>query len=152
MELEYSNFIATTCMLNGLISIPDSTSFVSSLRCPFCGPPSHIFIEYRGLFTSLGGKGGRGVKLTGHLCPVPRSRLLEPCLHSPIHIHNVVPSCLQLRTRPTCVASRVCEQVEMGVSLCVRDEARPRCCSLRTAGSQVSSRAGCRNSLESARS
>jgi hypothetical protein len=33
---------------------------------------------------------GRGVKLTTHLHPMPRSRIVELHLHSTIHLHGIV--------------------------------------------------------------
>jgi hypothetical protein len=35
-------------------------------------------------------KGAGGVKLTTHLQPVPKSRMVELYLHSPIFVHGIV--------------------------------------------------------------
>jgi hypothetical protein len=40
--------------------------------------------------TLPGGLSGRGVKLTTHLHLVPRSRKVEPYLHSPTRLHGIV--------------------------------------------------------------
>jgi hypothetical protein len=51
----------------------------------------------RGFF--LGDKATEGVKLTTHIHLVPRSRRMQLCLHSPIHLHGVVllaSSCLTI--------------------------------------------------------
>jgi hypothetical protein len=52
------------------------------------GPTNIVFIGYRGLFPH--GWGGWGVKLTAHLHPVPRSKLVELYLNSPIRLHGLV--------------------------------------------------------------
>jgi hypothetical protein len=52
------------------------------------GPPSLLSNGYRGLF--LRGQSSRGLNLTTHLHLVPRSRMVELYLRSPIRLHGVV--------------------------------------------------------------
>jgi hypothetical protein len=72
--------IVTGYMLDGPGSIPGSARFLISPQRPdrLCGP------------LSLLSNGYRGVKLTTHLHLVPRSRMVELYLHSPICLHSVV--------------------------------------------------------------
>jgi hypothetical protein len=52
------------------------------------GPPGLLSSGYRRLFPW--GYSAWGVKLTTHLHLVPRSRMVELYLHSPIRLHGVV--------------------------------------------------------------
>jgi hypothetical protein len=54
------------------------------------GPPNLLSNDYQGLF--LRGYSGLGVKLTTHLQPVPRSRMVELYLNSHIRFHGVMPN------------------------------------------------------------
>jgi hypothetical protein len=50
--------------------------------------PASYPMGYLGLFPW--GQSGRGVKLSTHLHLVPRSRMVELNLHSPIYLHSIV--------------------------------------------------------------
>jgi hypothetical protein len=74
--------------LDGLGSIPGrGKRFLSSPLCQkrLWGPPSLLSNGYQDLFTWE--QSGRGMKLTTHLHLVPRSRMEELYLHSPIRLH-----------------------------------------------------------------
>jgi hypothetical protein len=47
-----------------------------------------------------GGKSGRGMKLTTHFHPLPRSRKVDLYIHSPICLHGVVLNLLSTGTTP----------------------------------------------------
>jgi hypothetical protein len=59
--------------------------FFSSTWCPnqFWGPHSLLSNWYREPFPQGGGYSDRGVKLTCHLHPMPRSRMVELFIHPP---------------------------------------------------------------------
>jgi hypothetical protein len=68
----------------GSISGTDTMFFSSPQRADqLWGPLSLLSNGYRG-------QCGRGVKLTTNLLVVPRSRMVELCIHSPIRLHSVV--------------------------------------------------------------
>jgi hypothetical protein len=81
--------IATVCGLDGRGSIPGMAGFFSSQRPArlWC-PPSLHSSGYRGLFRQ--GLNGWGVKLTTHLQLMPRLRMVELYLHSPICLNVIV--------------------------------------------------------------
>jgi hypothetical protein len=68
--------------LDGLGSIPGNA------KCFFSPQLPDLSNGYRGLFPC--GEGGKGVKLTTHLQLVPRSRMVELYLRSPICLHGIV--------------------------------------------------------------
>jgi hypothetical protein len=72
------------------VRVPVGSWTFSSPQRPdrFCGSPSLLSGGHRGLFPR--GKSDRGVKLTIHLHPVPKSRIVELYLHSLIRLHGVV--------------------------------------------------------------
>jgi hypothetical protein len=75
--------------LDGQGSIPDKgKKFVFIPQSPdrLWGPPSLLSNRYRGILP----RGCRGVKLSTHLHPEPRSRIVELYLHSPICLRGTV--------------------------------------------------------------
>jgi hypothetical protein len=76
--------IAMGCGLGGPGSIPCRRKrFFSTPKCPdrLLGPYSLLSNEYRGPFPRA--YSGRSIKLTTHLHPVPRWRIVERYLHFP---------------------------------------------------------------------
>jgi hypothetical protein len=68
-EVQLHSFL--TLALDGVISIPVRTSFISYLKIP--GPRSLLFNGHRWLFNQ--GQSGRGVKLTTHPYLIPRLKM-----------------------------------------------------------------------------
>jgi hypothetical protein len=83
--------IATGYRLHGPGSIPGTRRFFSFPQRPdqLWDPPSLLSNGYRELFLQRS-KSNRGVKMTTHLHPVLRSRIVELYLHSPICIHSIM--------------------------------------------------------------
>jgi hypothetical protein len=83
-------------------SIPGEARFFSSPQLParLWGPPSLLPNGYQGRFPRR--QSGNGVNLTTHLHLVPRSRMVEPNLYSPICLHGIVLNFLSMGTTLLC--------------------------------------------------
>jgi hypothetical protein len=79
-------------LANCVVGVPflAEARFFCIPQCPdrLWDPPSLLSNEYQGLFP--GWYSGWGVKLATHLHLVPRSRIVELYLHSPICLHDIV--------------------------------------------------------------
>jgi hypothetical protein len=85
--------IATSHQLDGSSLIPSTARFFSSPDHPdqLWGHPASYPMATGGSFPGGGGEySGGSVKLTTHLHLVPRSRMVELYLHSPICLHGIV--------------------------------------------------------------
>jgi hypothetical protein len=87
MSRDSSVGIATSYELDGRGSIPGKGKDFSLFHKVQTALEPHYAVGIRG---STQGYSGRGVKLTTHLHLVPRSRMMQLYLYSPVRLHDMV--------------------------------------------------------------